>query len=101
MDLNFDKILHQPHRAEIMRLLVHKRIVSFKVLKEEFELTDGNLSTHLHTLEKAKYVSLEKIYEHNRPKTIVHITSKGEEAFEIYIEEIKFFIQKYEIGNES
>ncbi len=77
MDLNFDKILHQPHRAEIMRLLVHEGTVSFQVLKEEFEFTDGNLSTHLHTLEKAKYVSLEKTYENNRPKTIVKITSKG------------------------
>ncbi len=99
MDLNFDKILHQPHRAEIMRLLVHEGTVSFQVLKEEFEFTDGNLSTHLHTLEKAKYVSLEKIYENNRPKTIVKITPKGKESFETYVEEIKKFIQKYEIVN--
>jgi DNA-binding HxlR family transcriptional regulator len=96
MDFNVDKILHQQYRAEIIRILLHKERMSFQALKEILGLTDGNLSTHLHTLDEAKYVSLEKKYDANKPKTIIVLTSKGRESFDKYIETIKNFIQSYE-----
>ena len=37
---------------------------------------------------------IEKSFEGKRPKTVVHITPKGREAFSKYIEALKKFIEE-------
>lgn len=57
-------------------------------------VTDGNLSSHLSKLESAGYIKIEKMFEKKRPKTVIHISEIGQEAFEKYIEELKKFIEE-------
>ena len=66
----------------------------FKALKESLKVTDGNLSSHLSKLEKEEYVLIEKMFVGKRPKTVVHITQKGKDAFALYIEALKKFIEE-------
>jgi DNA-binding MarR family transcriptional regulator len=75
-------------------LLISNDELPFKALKESLSVTDGNLSTHLSKLEKEGYVRIEKTFEGKRPKTVVHITTVGREAFETYIEALKIFIEE-------
>ena len=90
----FDPLLHQNIRSKLVSLLISNEELPFKALKEALGVTDGNLSSHLSKLEKEEYVYIEKIFEGKRPKTVVHITSKGKEAFATYIEALKQFIKE-------
>ena len=89
----FDPLLHQPVRSKLLSLLIANDELPFKALKELLKVTDGNLSSHLSKLEKEEYVLIEKLFEGKRPKTVVHITSKGREAFSLYIEALRKFIE--------
>lgn len=89
----FDPLLHQSIRSKLISLLISNDEVPFKALKEALEVTDGNLSSHLSKLEKEAYITIEKIFEAKRPKTMVKIAPKGREAFEKYIENLKQFIE--------
>lgn len=89
----FDPLLHQTVRSKLVSLLISNEALPFQALKEALEVTDGNLSSHLTKLENEEYVEIEKIFEGKRPKTVVHITAKGREAFAAYIEALKQFIE--------
>jgi DNA-binding MarR family transcriptional regulator len=90
----FDPLLHQAIRSKLISLLITNDELPFKALKESLGVTDGNLSTHLSKLEKEMCVRIEKTFEGKRPKTVVHITTVGREAFETYIEALKTFIEE-------
>jgi DNA-binding MarR family transcriptional regulator len=90
----FDPLLHQNIRSKLMSLLIANEELPFKALKEYLEVTDGNLSSHLSKLEKAGYVRIEKRFEGKRPRTTVHITEEGREAFKNYIDALKKFIEE-------
>ncbi len=90
----FDPLLHQSVRSKLISLLIANEELPFKALKEMIEVTDGNLSSHLHKLEKGGYIMIEKTYEGKRPKTVVHITKEGKKAFKAYVETLKKFIEE-------
>lgn len=90
----FDSILHQPIRSKLISTLISNEKLPFKALKEQLELTDGNLSSHLKKLEEVKYIEIEKIFEGKRPKTLVKISTKGKNAFKVYIKQLQQFIQE-------
>ena len=90
----FDPLLHQTVRSKLVSLLISNDELPFKVLKKALEVTDGNLSSHLSKLEKEEYVKIEKKFEGKRPKTVIHITDRGKEAFALYIEALKSFIEE-------
>jgi len=54
--------------------------VDFVSLRELLDLTDGNLSRHLTTLESAGYITLEKTFEGRRPRTWISATRAGRKA---------------------
>ena len=89
----FDPLLHQTIRSKLMALLASNEELPFSALKEELEVTDGNLSSHLGKLESEGYVRIEKTFQGKRPKTVVQITAKGHQAFLDYIEALKQFIE--------
>jgi len=90
----FDPLIHQPIRSKLLSLLNANDELPFKALKELLSVTDGNLSSHLSKLEKEGYVLIEKLFEGKRPKTVVHISSKGREAFALYIEALRKFVEE-------
>jgi len=90
----FDPLLHQTVRSKLVSLLISNDELPFKALKKALEVTDGNLSSHLSKLEKEEYVKIEKKFEGKRPKTVIHITNRGKEAFALYIEALKSFIEE-------
>jgi len=90
----FDPLLHQAIRSKLISLLIANEELPFKALKEMLKVTDGNLSSHLTKLESVKYISIEKIFEGKRPKTIVHITKTGRKAFSEYIQALKLFVEE-------
>jgi len=87
-----DEIIHQSMRLKIMATLNALRGQSkleFTELKALLEATDGNLGTHLVTLETAGYVTIEKDFVGKKPRTRVSLTRVGRRAFETHVQYLR------------
>jgi DNA-binding MarR family transcriptional regulator len=83
-----DSVIHQPVRLRIMAALTElgpKDNVDFAYLKKRLNLTDGNLGSHLQTLETAGYLRVEKTFVDRRPRTYVSATAAGRFAFDRHV----------------
>jgi DNA-binding transcriptional ArsR family regulator len=79
-----DEIIHQSLRLRIMAALHAARAdegMEFNRLKALVGATDGNLGSHLGTLEGAGYIALTKDFVGKKPRTRAAITRAGERAF--------------------
>jgi DNA-binding transcriptional ArsR family regulator len=77
-------IIHQATRLKIMaslNKLGSDASLEFTRLKSILETTDGNLGTHLDALDKAGYITVEKLFEGRKPRTRVRATAAGRRAF--------------------
>jgi DNA-binding MarR family transcriptional regulator len=78
-----DQIIHQALRLKIMAKLYASRNepLEFARLQQMVRATDGNLGSHLATLQKAGYVRLTKDFHRGKPRTRAIITITGGQAF--------------------
>jgi len=92
----FNDIIHQPVRLQIMAALMSLRSddekADFAYLKNLFKLTDGNLGAHLAKLEEAGYIKIEKTFIARKPRTFINTTGKGRDAFADHIAALKKII---------
>ncbi len=84
-----DGLLHAPARLAVMAMLAGGGEIDFKRLRDELELTDGNLSSHLRKLEEAGYVSCSKGFLGRRPRTSYTIRAKGRSALTRHVDELE------------
>ena len=85
-----ERIFHEKARLGIVTCLVrHPDGLVFPELKSLCDLTDGNLNRHLHHLEEAEIVELEKRFEGNRPQTLCRITKAGLKRFTAYLDQLQ------------
>ena len=75
-----DNMVHQRVRLGILTVLTEAERADFAYLRETLELTDGNLSSNIQTLEQAGLVAVEKTFEGRRPRTWVRATPAGRKA---------------------
>jgi putative heme iron utilization protein len=54
-------------------------------LKELLNITDGNLASHLKTLEESEYIKIEKGFIGKKTNTTYSISKAGEKAFKIHL----------------
>ncbi|MBI4659234.1 MAG: transcriptional regulator [Verrucomicrobia bacterium] len=69
----------------IMSLLAATPELSFIEIRDTLNMTDGNLSVHLRTLQEAGYVAVTKTFQDRRPLTTCSLTAGGRTAFSNYI----------------
>lgn len=84
-----DEIIHQTMRLRIMATLnamPRGELVEFTRLKALLKATDGNLGAHLAALQRARYLSIEKDFDGNRPRTRASLTKEGRQAFVRHVE---------------
>jgi len=84
--LQIDRVIHEKGRMAIMSLLAASTELSFTDMRETLEMTDGNLTSHIRTLQEAGYISIAKAYQNNRPLTTCSLTAAGRKAFATYID---------------
>jgi DNA-binding MarR family transcriptional regulator len=68
----------------ILTVLYVVESADFLFLLRQTGLTKGNLSSHLSKLEAAGYVGVRKEFVDKIPRTLLHLTDDGREAFEAY-----------------
>lgn len=93
--LSFDKIIHERARLAILIHLANnsKQKITFNELKEDLDLTSGNLSVQLTNLEQAGYVQIHKSFQNKKPVTKVSLTPEGLSALKNYLLEMEEMIK--------
>jgi DNA-binding HxlR family transcriptional regulator len=89
-----DRVIHERGRLAIMSLLAATESLSFKELKEQLRMTDGNLSVHMRTLEEGGYVSVHKSFVNRKPRTEFALTADGRAAFQGYIRTLEEIVKQ-------
>lgn len=81
-------------RLGIMSVLVVNNWVDFITLKELLETTDGNLASHLKTLEGRELIKMKKQFIGRKPRTSYQVTEAGRKLFAQHIEALEKLIKK-------
>jgi DNA-binding MarR family transcriptional regulator len=79
-----DEIIHQTTRLRIMATLNSlpaDEPMEFTRLRGILSATDGNLGTHLGTLESNGYIQVQKDFAGRKPRTRIFLTAMGRKAF--------------------
>jgi DNA-binding MarR family transcriptional regulator len=84
-----DKAFENKVRLCIMSALVVNDFLDFISLRDLLDVTDGNLASHLKSLEKSKYVRFEKEFLDRKPNTKYYATELGNMAFKKHINAIE------------
>ena len=92
--LQLDRVIHEKGRLAIMSMLAASPELSFTELRDALNMTDGNLTTHIRTLQEAGYVSVTKSFQNNRPLTTCSLTAAGKKAFASYINLLEEIVQQ-------
>ena len=90
-DLN--KTFDSRIRLGIMSALAVNTQVNFNELKELLDITDGNLASHLRTLEEAGTIKVQKGFIGKKTNTTYSVTKSGEKAFKAHIAALEEMIR--------
>lgn len=89
---DLDPILHSQLRLTIISSLISLKETDFNHIKEITKAASGNISLQIKKLQDAGYITVEKSFKNNYPHTMLSITSKGLEAFQTYVDNLKKYI---------
>jgi DNA-binding MarR family transcriptional regulator len=92
--LQLDRVIHEKGRLAIMSMLAASPELSFTELRDALKMTDGNLTTHIRTLQETGYVSITKSFQNRRPLTTCSLTAAGKKAFTDYINLLEKIIRQ-------
>ena len=77
-----------------MSVLMVADQVDFVTLKEQLQVTDGNIASHITALEKLAYIKVEKKFIGKKPNTTYSVTSQGKKAFKEHINALEKLIRQ-------
>jgi len=82
-----------------MSMLAGSSELSFTQLRNTLKMTDGNLTTHIRTLQKSGYVVVSKRFNENRPLTTCKLSAIGIRAFSDYISLLERIVKQAQRSN--
>ncbi len=91
-DLN--KAFESRVRLGVMSILMVNEQVDFSAIKEQLQVTDGNIASHISSLEKLDYIKIEKKFIGKKPNTSYAATSKGRKAFHEHLNALEAIIRQ-------
>ncbi|MDA7803654.1 transcriptional regulator [Crocinitomix sp.] len=81
-------------RLGIMSMLMVNEWMDYKTVKEQLDLTDGNLASHIAGLEKLDYIDVRKRFVGKKTNTSYKITALGKIEFQSHINALEKIINK-------
>ena len=88
-----NKVFDSRIRLGIMSALLVNDEVNFNDLKELIQVTDGNLASHLKTLEEQEYIKVHKGFVGRKTNTTYAVTKAGEKAFKAHLDALEKMIR--------
>ena len=92
--IQLDRVIHEKGRLPIVSLLAASPELSFTEMRDTLQMTDGNLSMHIKTLQEAGFVSVTKSFQRQRPLTTCALTPAGRKAFANYIDLLEEIVRQ-------
>ena len=77
-----------------MSILMVNDWVDYSSIKEMLGLTDGNLASHIKTLEKAEFIEMKKEFVGRKPQTSYRATKAGKKAFNEHLDALEALIKR-------
>jgi DNA-binding MarR family transcriptional regulator len=90
---NLNKVFDSRVRMGIMSILMMNEQSTFNELKELIQITDGNLASHLKSLEENSFIKVQKGFIGRKTNTTYMITKSGEKAFKAHIDALEKMIK--------
>ncbi|HEX6914467.1 MAG TPA: transcriptional regulator [Chitinophagaceae bacterium] len=90
---HLNKVFDSRIRLGIMSALMVNEEVNFTDLKELMQVTDGNLASHLKSLEENEYVRVQKGFIGRKTNTTYSVTKAGEKAFRQHLDALEKMIK--------
>jgi DNA-binding MarR family transcriptional regulator len=90
---NLNKTFDSRIRLGIMSALMVNTEVNFNELKELIGVTDGNLASHLKTLEENGFIKVQKGFVGRKTNTTYSVTKAGEKAFKQHLDALEQMIR--------
>lgn len=91
-DLN--KAFDNRVRLGIMTMLLAQEWCDFTAFKDNLNLTDGNLASHIKALEEDGYIEVRKSFIGKRPNSSYRATKHGKKAFLNHLETLQQIIKQ-------
>lgn len=80
-------------RLGIMSALAVNDTLDFNSLKDYLDVTDGNLASHLKTLEKEEFIEVKKLFIGRKPNTSYVASKLGRKAFNDHLSALEKLIK--------
>ncbi len=87
--ISLNKAFESRIRLGIMSMLMVEDWIDFNTIKEELDATDGNLASHIATLEKLEYLEVNKSFVGKKPLTTYKITALGRNEFNRHLDALE------------
>ena len=91
--LHINKAFDHRIRLGIMSALMVNDSLDYSTVKELLQVTDGNLASHIKTLESEEFISVHKRFVGKKPNTSYQITKSGRQAFEQHLSALEKLIK--------
>ncbi len=91
---NLNKIFDSRIRLGIMSALMVNAEVNFNDLKELLDITDGNLASHIKTLEENSIIKVQKGFIGKKTNTTYTVTKAGEKVFKVHLDGLEKMIRQ-------
>jgi DNA-binding MarR family transcriptional regulator len=92
--VNINRLFENKLRLGIMSMLMVNQSVDFNSFKDHLDVTDGNLASHMSSLEKAKYIKVNKTFIGKKPNTTYSVTAAGRRAFNEHLDALEQLINR-------
>ena len=83
-------------RLGIMSILMVNDEVDYNTMKEMLDITDGNLASHISSLETLNYVEVRKQFIGKKPNTSYVSTKAGKTAFNKHLDVLERILKQRE-----
>ena len=90
---NLNKIFDSRVRLGIMSTLMVNAQINFNDLKQLINVTDGNLASHIKSLEENGYIKVNKGFSGRKTNTTYTVTRVGEKAFQQHLAALEKMIR--------
>jgi len=86
---DINKVFESRVRLGIMSVLMVNDWAEFILLKEVLEVTDGNLASHLKSLEENNLIEVKKQFVGRKPRTTYRATEGGKVLFKKHLQALE------------
>ena len=80
-------------RLGIMSILMVNQTADFITLKQQLNVTDGNIAGHINALEKLQFLEVIKQFIGKKPNTSYKATKSGKKAFTEHLDALEKLIR--------